>query len=73
MKKICKDCGGLGSVPVDLKTPGNHKRCQACNGSGITGSPTPSTKDPALVAGVADPGRTVKNEEPKTKNIQKEN
>lgn len=56
--KICKDCGGLGSVPVDPKTPGNHKRCQACNGTGLK----PETAASAT-----------KHDEHKTKNIQKEN
>jgi DnaJ-class molecular chaperone len=39
--KICPQCKGIGSVPVDAKNPGNTRRCTECNGTGLA----PETKN----------------------------
>jgi DnaJ-class molecular chaperone len=36
--KLCPQCKGIGSIPVDPAKPNNTRRCPACTGTGIAPS-----------------------------------
>ena len=54
--KICKTCGGIGSVP-DKAHPGSTRRCPDCNGTGLATAKAEAGKAKAEKKGSGDHGQ----------------